>query len=162
MRASSLGKAGPRPGVFHDAVIGERLLHPGLDGERAIHRTDHGTHGDAVLAAEFEIALIVRGHGHDGAGAVAHQDEVADPDGSLLAAVRIDGVVPGEEAFLENVAGPLIGARVHHRLGLRLSGVIEQIRGERMLRRQNHAGGAVDGVDARGEDANRARRSLPA
>ena len=60
------------------------------------------------LLAEFEVALVVRGDGHDGAGAVAHQDEVADPDGDLLAAVRIDGVVAGEEAFLFDVAGTVL------------------------------------------------------
>ena len=52
-------------------------------GERGIHRTNHRADRNAVLPAEFEIALVVRGHGHDGAGAVAHQHEVADPDGHL-------------------------------------------------------------------------------
>ena len=56
----------------------------------AVHRTDHRTDRDAVLRAEFEVALVVRGHGHDRAGAVAHQHEVADPDRHLLAAERID------------------------------------------------------------------------
>ena len=118
-----------------------------------------GRIGDAVLAAEFEIALVVRGHGHDGAGAVAHQHEVADPDGHLLAAVRVDGVVAGEEAFLFDIARIAAGARVHHGLGAGLACGVEQLRVERMLGRQDHAGGAVDGVDARGEDADRLARS---
>ena len=116
------GKPAPLAGVLQDAVLAEGYRHAGLNGERAIHRADDGTHRDTVLAAEFEIALIVRGHGHDGAGAVAHQDEVGDPDGDLFAAVRIDGVVPGEEAFLIDVAGVAVGARIDHRLGARLCG----------------------------------------
>ena len=80
-----------------------------------------GRIGDAVLAAEFEIALVVRRHRHDGARAVAHQHEVADPDRHLLAAERIDGVVPGEEAFLLDIARVAVGARVHHGLGAGLA-----------------------------------------
>ena len=67
-----------------------------------------GRIGMPYLRAELEIALIVRRHGHDRAGAVAHQHEVADPDRHLLAAVRIDGVVAGEEAFLLDVARTLV------------------------------------------------------
>ena len=132
---------------------------PGSDGQFAIHRADHRADRDAVLAAEFEIALVVRRHGHDRARAVSHQDEVADPDRDLLAAVRIDGVVAGEEAFLLDIAGIAIGARVHHGLGARLAGGVEQLLVQRMLGREDHAGGAVDGVDARGEDADRLARA---
>ena len=32
----------------------------GSIGQRAIHGPDHRAHRDAVLAAEFEIALVVR------------------------------------------------------------------------------------------------------
>ena len=35
------------------------------------------------FGAELEIALIVRRDRHDRAGAVAHQHEVADPDGTF-------------------------------------------------------------------------------
>ena len=52
-----------------------------------------GRIGMPYLRAEFEVALVVRRHGHDRARAVAHQHEVADPDRDLLAAERIDGVV---------------------------------------------------------------------
>src|SRR5258708_29552277 len=34
----------------------------------------------SVLAAELEVSLVVRGHGHDGAGAVFEQDKVPYPD----------------------------------------------------------------------------------
>src|ERR1035441_1891085 len=148
------GQAGPLAGVLHHAIVSEGGLHVREPQARefAIHRADHGTNGDSILGAEFEIALVVRGHGHDGAGAIGHQDEVADPNRRLFAAVRIDGVVSGEEAFLEDVAGTGVGARIDHGLGARLSFAIEQLRGERMLGRQDHASGAEDGVHARGED----------
>ena len=43
-----------------------------------------------VLARELEVALVVRRHGHDGAGAVLAQHEVRDPDRHRLAGERID------------------------------------------------------------------------
>ena len=106
------------------------------------------------LLAEFEVALIVRGHGHDGAGAVAHQDEVADPDGNLLAAERVDGEVAGGEAFLLDVAGAFGGARVDHVFHLRPVASSSDLGDQRMLGREDHARRAIDGVDARGEDAD--------
>ena len=96
----------------------------------------------------------MRGDGHDGAGAVAHEDEVGDPDGDLLAAVGVDGVVAGEEAFLIDIAGVAAGARIDHGFGAGLEAGIEQGLVERVLGREDDAGGAVDGVDARGEDAD--------
>ncbi len=106
------------------------------------------------LRAEFEIALIVRGHGHDGAGAVTHEDEVADPDGDLVAVEGIDGEGAGDEAFLFDIAGVLIGAGVDHGFGARFLFGVEQRLVERMFGREDDAGGAVDGVDAGGEDAD--------
>ena len=153
------GQARPPAGVFHDAVIRERLSHAGFRRQCAVHRTDHRTHGDAVFAAEFEVALVVRGHRHDRAGAVAHQDEVAHPDGDALAAVRIDGAVTGEEAFLFDVARVAIGARVHHGFGAGAALGVQERLVQRMLRRQDHAGGAVDGIHAGGEDADGLARS---
>ena len=82
----------------------------------AVHRPNHRPDVDAVLPAEFEIALIVRGHGHDRAGAVAHQHEVADPDGNRFAAEGIDGAQAGIEAFLLDIARALLRARVDHLL----------------------------------------------
>ena len=148
------GQAGPLAGVFDNAVFHKGLRHAGFHGERAIRGTDHGADEDAVLPAEFEIAFVVRGHGHDGASAVAHQHEIADPHRDLLAAVRVDGVVAGGEAFLFDVAGVAAGARVHHGLGAGLAFGVEQRRVERMLGGEDHASGAVDGVDAGGEDAD--------
>ena len=40
---------------------------------------DHRDDRQAELAGELEVAVVVRGHGHDGAGAVAHHHVVGDP-----------------------------------------------------------------------------------
>ena len=42
----------------------------------------------------------MRGHGHDGTGAVAHEHVVGDPDGNALVVHRVDGVSTGEDAGL--------------------------------------------------------------
>ena len=39
--------------------------------------------------AKLPVAVVVGGHGHDGAGAVGSQDVIGDEDGDLLA---VDGV----------------------------------------------------------------------
>ena len=128
-RASALGKPDIRAGVLDDAVVAEGFFHGGGIGQRAVHGPNHRANRDAVLFAEFEIALIVRGHRHDRAGAVAHQHEVADPDGNLLAAERIDGVAAREQAFLLDVARTFGGPRIDHLLHLRL-----QLRAKRVER----------------------------
>src|SRR5258708_6926799 len=66
----------------------------------AVDGLHYNANGQAVLAAELEVTLIVRGNGHDGAGAVFHQDEVPYPDGKLLLIKGIDGVAAGEKADL--------------------------------------------------------------
>jgi hypothetical protein len=55
--------------------------------------------GQIVFAAELEVALVVGGNGHDGAGSVLHEDEIADPDGKLFAVERIHGVAAGEDTY---------------------------------------------------------------
>src|ERR1044072_5510866 len=67
--------------------------------------------GPAVLPRDREVALVVPGHGHDRARAVAGEDEVADPDRDALAAERIRGMAAGEHAFLLHLArlsGPAV------------------------------------------------------
>ena len=96
----------------------------------------------------------MRGDGHDGAGAIAHEDEVGDPDRDLFAAVRVDGVVAGEETFLIDIAGVAAGARIDHGFGAGFESGIEEGLVERVLRGEDDAGGAVDGIDAGGEDAD--------
>jgi hypothetical protein len=74
------GQPGPFAGILHDAVVSVNasvMVAPSASSPSTGRIT--GRSAMPYLRAEFEIALIVRGHGHDGAGAVAHQDEVADP-----------------------------------------------------------------------------------
>ncbi len=53
-----------------------------------------------VLHGEFEVALVVGGHAHDGAGAVVGEDVVGDPDGHARAIVGIDGEAASGHAML--------------------------------------------------------------
>jgi hypothetical protein len=56
--------------------------------------------GEAVLLRELEVALVVRGHAHHGAFAVAHQHVVADPDRHARAGERmLDGQPVGMPFF---------------------------------------------------------------
>src|SRR5207245_8110781 len=75
-------------------------LGQGAAVELFARRPDDDAHRQAVLARELEVALVVARHRHDRARAVAHQHEVADPDGDALAAERVRRVGPGEDAFL--------------------------------------------------------------
>ena len=147
IEGAAVGRAAvPVPGLGHHRSVEGRAL--GLD--------DH-PHGQPVLAGELEVALVVGRHRHDRAGAVAHQHEVADPDRDALAAEGVRGVAPGEDALLLQLAGlplaPVLGAQpLHGGAGLG-GGLGHQLVDARVLGRQHHEGGAVDGVDARGEDA---------
>src|SRR5258708_6359 len=124
----------------------------------AVDGLHYNANGQAVLAAELEVTLIVRGNGHDGAGAVFHQDEVLYPDGKLLLIKGIDGVAAGEKA-------DLLGGSDIFRLHRSLAHLSELYFGVLLLRRacneplhqgmrrgEDDGAGAVDGVDARGED----------
>ena len=68
-----------------------------VDGRGAFGLDDHAN-GQAELAREFKITLVVGGHGHDGAGAIAHQNVIRNPDGDALARGRVDGIATGEHA----------------------------------------------------------------
>jgi hypothetical protein len=83
------GQAGPLARVLHDAVVGEGLPHLALGGSSPSTGGSPGGSGCRTWCRTRSRARRAR-DGHDGAGAVAHQDEVADPDGHLLAAVRVD------------------------------------------------------------------------
>src|SRR6516225_2621432 len=108
------GEAGPRAGILHHAVRGEGFLHAGLSSKRTITRPDDRPHRNTILAAELEVAFVVGGHGHDGAGAVAHQNEVADPDRNFFSAVRIPGVPSRKKPLLFDITGIAAGSSVQH------------------------------------------------
>ncbi len=144
-------------GVDHDAVTGVGL------GQRALgaaRRRDDLENGKPERGGEGEVALVVGRHGHDGAGAVAHQHVVADPDGDALAVYRVHGVGAGEDAGLLLLGGEAFDLALAARLvlvggdrGALLFG--RELGDQRMLRREHHVGGAEERVGPRREDGQR-------
>ena len=104
---------------------------------------------------ELEIAIVVTGHSHHGAGAVLHQHVISDPHRNRLARGRIDGDSTGEDAclLLADFARHYVlrlGAleiRVHRRALRRC----DDLRHQRMLRRQHQPGGTEDCIGTGGE-----------
>ncbi len=102
----------------------------------------------------------MRGHGHDGAGAVIHEDVVGDPDGHALAVERVETEALGVDAVLldgANVAGffglDLLGEHFVD-LGAEIGVLGDEIGDQRMFGRELQRGRAVDGVDTSGEDGD--------
>ena len=87
-----------RPGSTYASVIVS-----GVSGRRTL-RLDDDRDRQAVLAGELEVALVVRGHRHHGAGAVLAEDEVRHPERHGLPGERVDRVATGEEPFLLDLA----------------------------------------------------------
>ena len=118
---------------------------------------------EVVGAGEGPVAVVVGGHGHDGAGAVAPQDVVGDEDRDGAAVDRIDAEQAGEHAGL--------GALLVGTLGLGLRGGLGAVGGNggrggggaarpRVLRALGPGGGQsedglVAGVAADGSAENR-------
>ena len=69
-------------------------------GEPLVARADHRHDRELELARELEVALVVRGHGHDRAGAVAHQHVVGDEDRDALVVRGVDRERADEDAGL--------------------------------------------------------------
>ena len=114
---------------------------------------------DATGAADPSSALVVRGHSHHRAGAVLDQDEVGDPDRHRLSGERVDRRASRIESLFLDLAGHascavlrLESLQVAAELASAL--VLAPLLDEPMLRREQDEVGAVDGVDARGEDFN--------
>ena len=108
---------------------------------------------------EGEVALVVRGHGHDRAGAVAEQHVVGDPDRDALAVDRVDGVRAQRHAGLLAVGRESVDLRLAARLesvGVDASFCdgVGQLLDQRVLRRQDHERGAEQRVRPRGEDTD--------
>ena len=59
-------------------------------------RCDDALDRDVENLSEFKVAGIVSRNRHDGAGAVAYQHIVGDPDGDFFCVDRIDGISTGE------------------------------------------------------------------
>ena len=117
-----------------------------------------GRIGSSNAVREVEVALVVRGHGHDRAGAVLHQHVVGDEHRDPLAVDRVDDAAPERDAGLRAVRlRALLGA-----LGQRAIDVLAHLRlvlgagGEAhdvgMLGRHHEEGGAEQRVRAGRED----------
>ena len=99
----------------------------------------------------------MRGHCHDGTGAVAHHDVIGNPDGNPFAIHRIHGrgsgphagLVLGQSAIHVGLAG---GGFLIGDYDLRLFGGGNFIY-QGMLRCQHHVGGSEQGVRPRGENS---------
>ena len=113
----------------------------------------------AVAARKLVVALVVRGHGHDGAGAVTHQHEVGDPDRHALAGQRVDRVDAERHAALFH--------RLEHGFGdaralafgdefLQVGIVLRGALRERMFGRDRHVRDAEQRVGPRRVDTERA------
>ena len=76
------------------ATYGSAVLDLAVGGRDDLHDRQ------AEPLREREVALVVRGHGHDRAGAVVHQHVVGDPDRDPLVVHGVDGVEAGEDARL--------------------------------------------------------------
>ena len=99
----------------------------------------------------------MRGHCHDGAGAIVANHEVGDPDRHPFLRERVDRKPPGKETlFLDRAADApdavlrpkAVGLRAHRLRVGRLEG--ERLH-QRVLGAEGHEGGAEDRVDSRGE-----------
>jgi len=146
-------------GIDHRAVRFHRGGHlSGVHRGAAFGLDDHAN-GQIVLAREFKVALVVGGHRHDSAAAVAHQDVIGRPHGHAFPADRVERVRSGEDAGFGAVGGFaldiglafglfLIGAH-----GFRLFGRGEFIH-QRVFRREDHKGHAPQSVGSGGKDLN--------
>ena len=156
----ALAEGEPRvlAGVDDDGVL---LVGPG--GDLDVHLGvvgggDDLADGKSEPERELVVALVVAGHGHDRAGAVAHEHEVRDPHRQALAVERVDRVhAERHAALLHRLQLGRRGAAVPALLDERGDVVapFRDRRGERVLGRHRHERRAVHGVGAGGEDAKR-------
>ena len=157
-RLAAVWQAVERAGVDHRAGLGQRLGHLVGRGGAAGDLVDEAD-GQAILARELEVALIVGRDGHDCAGAVAHQNVVGDPDRDWHVIGRVDSERTGEDARLGSLRVDSLDLRCllgpahigfHFGLPVRRGQCLD----ERVLRRQDHERRAEQGVRAGGEDAD--------
>ncbi|OQC73242.1 MAG: hypothetical protein BWX45_00592 [Deltaproteobacteria bacterium ADurb.Bin002] len=154
--------------VFHAVewagVDQNPFINVGLGHRRRIERPVFGRNDDDQLQieffGEFEVALVVRGHGHDAAGAVVGQNEVRGVNRHLVAGERIEAVGIQKEAFLLVILGGphelvLLFDFFHKRPHVFFAGLpLGQFGDQRMLGRHQHEGCAEKRVLARGENLN--------
>ena len=113
-----------------------------------------------VFLREFVVALVMRGYGHNRAGAVIHEDVICNPDGYLFAVIRINRAASGIDTVFVD------GADVTNffRLTLFSDQLVDlpaqigvargQVRHDGMLGRKLYRSRAIDRVHAGGENAD--------
>jgi hypothetical protein len=121
---------------------------------------DHRDDRQLELHRELVVAFVVRRDGHDGAGTVAHQHVVGDPDGHARAVDGIDGVGAAEDAglFLGQIGALEVAlGRGGLAVGVDRRPVFRGGEGldQRVLRGEDHVGAAEERVRAGGEDLQR-------
>jgi hypothetical protein len=126
----------------------------------AFGRHDDGLDGQLEALGVCVVALVVRGHGHDRAGAVLHEHVVRDPYRQPVVVHRIRDETAGEDAGLLLVrVGPLSGrasrgvADVVEDL-LLVRSALGQAADQGMLGREDEEGRAEERVRPRREDGN--------
>src|SRR5699024_6167947 len=116
---------------------------------------DHAAHGQVHGAGEVQVALVVRGHGHDRAGAVVGQYVVGGPHRYLFAADRVGGPHTQVHAGLGTLGGQPVDVGGLAGLGqVGLEGLpllrCHDLCGQGGVGGHHHEGGAVQGVRAGG------------
>ena len=99
-RRDALRRADPVEwsGVDHHALVVVGLVHR-LGVARLLIRLHHNADGQAVGSSELEVALVVSGDTHHGAGAVLHQDIRRDEARHLLLVHRVHDVHAEQDAI---------------------------------------------------------------
>ena len=171
------GKTGDEAGVDGDAVtrksrlcllfVGavfnrDRLFHltrSRIQSAPTIRSGNNLPNLQPELLRELKIPFVMRWHGHDGAGPVAHHHVVGHPDRNLLVIDRIDRVCAGEGTglFLLQL-GPLQLALLHRGgpvcVNCRLLGLRGDLLDERVLGRKHHVRRAKERVGTGSENTN--------
>ena len=155
--ASALGQPVERARV--DQLPVARRRDPGLRrvGLAGLH---HDPHRQPEGPGEVQVALVVRGHGHDRAGAVVGQHVVGGPDRDPLAVDRVDRVPAQEHTGLLALGGlPLDVGQLAHlgQVGLQLAALLRgaDLLRQRRVGRDHEERRAVQRVRAGGEHGDR-------
>ena len=153
--------AGKAPDIAHGLGLGRDIGGAAILGHDEGALLAHGRHEDRrdrqlVFAGEIHVALVMRGHAEDRAGAVLHQDEIGDVDRQLPGGVeRVTRREAGVEAELLGLFQRLLGGAAAPRLGaefrhIRALGLEPPCK--RVIRRQRDEGRAHQRVGPGGVD----------
>ena len=117
----------------------------------------HHPDGEVILPGEGEVALVVGGHPHHRARAVAQEHVVGNPDGHLFAVEAVGAVSADKDAVFFSFGGEPFYLGLAAGLGdivFDLGFFIGrgQLCHQRVLGSQDHKGDAEGGVGAGGED----------